>query len=634
MTDAGVHLDKAIQLHKAGDIEGAIKGYREVLEEVPQHAGALNLLGLASFQKGSAEQALPLLRQALTLRPDVPGGDYNLALVLCALKRYAESIPHFERALATSIYDVEAHLNLASAHLALENDVLAAKHFEKAVALRPDCIPAHVSLGKLLLSSKDFTRAASHFKSVLALDPRLLESHLGLVQALRGQKRVEESVAAAAEAVALAPDVAEARWWYGVVLHDARRFNEAIEQHQNTTVLAPDHANTYYSLGHCYYALNQYDLAEIHFQKAIALNVSSEDAIRAEHMIALAMHARGRYAETDQILDRHIAKYRDEPAGLEARKSKGMIYLNLGKLAEGWPLYRYRLGADERNARETRSPRWKGDTINGALWVWGEQGLGDQILHASMIDDLRDRTSSIVLEVEARLVSLFARSFSGVQVVPFNTDLSGQNIQEQTSIADLGYYFRPDWVSFPKREKGYLVADPARTAELRSRLASDGKKVIGVSWRSVSARLGQNKSAQLDDFSKLFELTDIRFVDLQYGDTGEERLTLEQATGISVTRVEDIDNTQDIDGLAALMCACDAVTTVSNTTAHLAGALGRPTWVFVPHGFAQMWYWFAEKSQSPWYPRVEVRRQGKNQSWKNLISPAAEEIARLFATVR
>jgi tetratricopeptide (TPR) repeat protein len=632
--DAGVHLEKAIQLHKAGDLDGAIQGYRTVLKEVPQHAGALNLLGLAFFQNGNAEQALPLLQQALTLRPDLPGGDYNLALALCALNRYAESVPHFERTLAINSRDVDAHLNLANALLALDKDVPAATHFEKAIALRPDCIPAHVNLGKLLLAKKNFTRAISHFNSTLALNPNLLEAHLGLVEALRGQKLVEESVAAAARAVGIAPNNAEARWRYGVVLHDARRFKESIEQHQNAIVLAPEHAKAHYSLGHSYYALNEYDLAEVYFRRAIALNVSPMDAIFAENMIALILHARGRYAETAQILDKHIAKYGDSPGGLEARKSKGMCYLNLGKFTEGWPLYRYRLGASAPDARETRSPRWNGEVIDGPLWVWGEQGLGDQILHASMIDDLRGRASSVVLEVEARLVSLFARSFPGIQVVPLGSDLSAQKFQAQTSIADLGCYFRPDWASFPKREKGYLVTDPERTAELRSRIASDGKKVIGVSWRSVSPRFGQNKSAQLDDFIRVFEMPGVCCVDLQYGDTGKERLALEQGAGISVTRVEDIDNTQDIDGLAALMCACDAVATVSNTTAHLAGALGRPTWVFVPYGFAQMWYWFEGKSQSPWYPRVEVRRQSEGQSWKDLISPAAEEIATLFATVK
>src|SRR5439155_22539527 len=147
-----------------------------------------------------------------------------------------------------------------------------------------------------------------------------------------------------------------------------------------------------------------------------------------------------------------------------------------------------------------RKPRWQGEVIGGALWVWGEQGLGDQILHASMVDELRQRAASVILEIEPRLVDLFARSFPGIHVVGFNSDPPQERIQAQIPIASLGRYLRPDWESFPKRERGYLVADAARTAELRSRLAGGGEKIVGLSWRSINPQAGQNKSAQLIDF--------------------------------------------------------------------------------------------------------------------------------------
>ena len=121
-------------------------------------------------------------------------------------------------------------------------------------------------------------------------------------------------------------------------------------------------------------------------------------------------------------------------------------------------------------------------------------------------------------------------------------------------------------------------------------------------------------------------LPGVRFVDLQYGETAEERDAIKRETGIEIVRLKDIDNTNDIDGLAALVSACDVVVTVSNTTAHLAGALGVPTWVFVPYGFAHLWYWFAGKEQSPWYPRVTVKCQGEKQSWEELISASASDI--------
>jgi ADP-heptose:LPS heptosyltransferase len=105
-----------------------------------------------------------------------------------------------------------------------------------------------------------------------------------------------------------------------------------------------------------------------------------------------------------------------------------------------------------------------------------------------------------------------------------------------------------------------------------------------------------------------------------------EREQVSRELGCQVERLPDIDNTQDIDGLAALIAACDVVVTVSNTTAHLAAALGRPTWVLVPADHARAWYWFRECSDSPWYPFVQVWRQKLGQSWVELIPAIAREV--------
>src|SRR5262249_60829923 len=120
-----------------------------------------------------------------------------------------------------------------------------------------------------------------------------------------------------------------------------------------------------------------------------------------------------------------------------------------------------------------------------------------------------------------------------------------------------------------------------------------------LSWVSKAPVGGASKSARLTDFEALLRLPDCRFVDLQYGDTSEERAALARDLGIVVERLGDIDNTNDLDGLAALMTACDAVVTVSNTTAHLAGALGRPTFARVPHAAARICQWLYNRSHVP-----------------------------------
>jgi ADP-heptose:LPS heptosyltransferase len=128
------------------------------------------------------------------------------------------------------------------------------------------------------------------------------------------------------------------------------------------------------------------------------------------------------------------------------------------------------------------------------------------------------------------------------------------------------------------------------------------------------------------DFASVLRGPNCHFIDLQCGDTRAECAAVAREMGVHVEQHGDVDNGRDIDGLAALMTACDIVVTVSNTTAHLAGALGRPTWVFVPHGPARPWYWFEDGDDSPWYPHLRIRRQASEQSWTDLIASNADEI--------
>jgi ADP-heptose:LPS heptosyltransferase len=194
-------------------------------------------------------------------------------------------------------------------------------------------------------------------------------------------------------------------------------------------------------------------------------------------------------------------------------------------------------------------------------------------------------------------------------------------------IARLGSYLRRDAEAFPQRPQGFLTPDAARAAELRAGLKDDGRTMVGLSWKSQNPKFEKAQSARLTDFASLLQRPGCRFVDLQYGDTSADREAVERELGVTVEHLDDIDNTRDIDGLAALMAACDAVVTVSNTTAHLAGALGRPTLVFVPYGHARLWYWFKDRGDSPWYPRLRVARQHSGQSWSDLIAASADEVA-------
>ena len=356
--------------------------------------------------------------------------------------------------------------------------------------------------------------------------------------------------------------------------------------------------------------------------RALALMPDDTEALTVQSDVLID---RERFDEALAALDRIIAM---DPGRASANWNKSLVCLGLGRFEEGWPLYEYRwAGAPGLVPRDYPLPRWRGERVDGALLVWGEQGLGDEILHASMIPDLMQRVGSLTLEVEPRLVALFARSFPEVTVVPMDSAELCRPRCGAYADRQPRRLLPPELGGVSERDRGYLVADEERTRALRQRL-DDGRTVIGLGWVSKAPIGGTQKSARLADFEPLLRLPNCRFVDLQYGDTREEREAVERELGVRVERLADIDNTNDLDGLAALMCACDAVVTVSSTTAHLAGALGRPTWVMVPHGHARIWYWFRDRDQSPWYPRVRVLRQQAGQGWSSLVEATAAEIGR------
>ena len=278
----------------------------------------------------------------------------------------------------------------------------------------------------------------------------------------------------------------------------------------------------------------------------------------------------------------------------------------------GWNEYAYRVPSQilGKARLETMSlpniPLWNGKCIAGTLFVSAEQGLGDQIMFASMLLDLKLKCDVVLLQSDSRLHTLYERSFStsfkhlGLTATPKDS-----SIVSQISIADLGKFFRASKESFVSSADGYLKACPDQTLKLRKNLCLSGKKhIIGISWKSIPLRYhNQRRNLSLRDFAEGLSSDEILLVPLQYGNISDEiyDLSIDYPDLIYKESLVCIDS--DIDGLAALICACDCVVSVSNTTVALAGALGVPTNVLLPK--APGWIWGkSDDIHSIWWSNV------------------------------
>jgi hypothetical protein len=149
------------------------------------------------------------------------------------------------------------------------------------------------------------------------------------------------------------------------------------------------------------------------------------------------------------------------------------------------------------------------------------------------------------------------------------------------------------------------------------------RPALGISWRSSNRESAARRSIDLVGLCETVvrAMPEVCFVNLQYGDTDDEVRAVQRQSGIDIWRAPQIDLTRDLDDVAALICACDAVLTIGNATAHLCGALGQRAAVLLP--FAPSWRWMAEGRRTPWYASLELfRKDTPATAWEEVIASA------------
>ena len=606
------------------NFERAIDCFGQAIAINPSRFRCTTNLGVVLQALKRHADAAKSYEAAIALKPQHAGAHLNLSSALHSSARFEEALRHSERAVALNPGFIEAHLNRGSALQALGRNEEAARSFLRAIELKPDHAGAHFNCGTNFETLNRKADAVRAYRQAVTLHPDFLQAWQRLGPLLYELGDHENARNANEHTVRLAPRSPQALVNLGAALQALNRPDEAIEKYRAAISLKPDHAAAHANLGGALRLLGRYEETIESCQRALALDPKIG---AAEMNLANALRALDRDEEALQHYDVAISL---SPRSADARYNKGLCCLHLGKLGEGFDLReaRWEKVAKERYPRYFGHPEWNGEALkDGMLLVWGDEGLGDQILCAAMLRDLASRVRTPIVEIERRLVPLLSRSFPALKIRAIDSDEHGGRIVAHVALTSLGRFLRRELDAIPNCAHGYLKADPALTTRLRTRLRRTGKTVVGLSWISRNPVHGAAKSARLADFESVLRLPRCSFVDLQYGDTTIERDAVARELGVTVERLTDIDNTNDIDGLAALISACDVVVTVSNTTAHLAGALGRDTWVFVPQGHARLWYWFKNRDRSPWYPRTHVRHQTLGQSWAQVIAASVPDLA-------
>ena len=271
-------------------------------------------------------------------------------------------------------------------------------------------------------------------------------------------------------------------------------------------------------------------------------------------------------------------------------------------------------------------PVWDGSP-GKRVAIYGEQGMGDEIMFASMIPDVL-KTNEVVLECHTRLKTLFEKSFPGVPCYGERESdmpewVANEHFDARISIGSLGKFYRRSAEKFTGAP--YLKADP---------LPSGEKMRVGISWSGGGAKLGrvQKRSVPLAWWKSILDVSDVEFVSLQYTDCAEE-LDVMDALGYNIKRMDEYVKAEDYYETARLVQSCDLVISVCTSVIHLAGALGVPCWVMTPKHPA---WRYQNEGRMPWYRSVRLYRQPENKkdAWMPVVQRIGLDLDELVSAKR
>jgi Flp pilus assembly protein TadD len=519
---------------------------------------------------------------------------------------------------------------------ALEGDgpATALIQAERAIEQYPDDAGLNELCGRAHLAAGDAEGALDFFELAQHYAPESETALAGRVHALERLGRAAELPQVFRGCLAAAPTHRGAL--FGLALDAERngRFGEAIELLERALAASPDDAGVLNLLG----LLRARELADFVGGEALlrrALALSPSDSNAAANL-GWVLAESGRQEEGLAVLDRLVDAQSEDP---EMRLMRALVELKRGNFSAGWRDYGARFASRASVPRPFQYPDWGASSpARKRVLVFGEQGLGDQIMFASCLPDLFREAASSVIDCDPRLAPLFARSFPSASVhgtrqddpAPPWLDALGA-VDMQIPIGDLPRRYRQRLSDFP-RHGGYLRPDPVKVGRYAQRLDALGPGVaIGLSWRggtqsSRAALRSVGLAGMAPLIARIADERPAKWVSLQYTPCSEELAAFRDRTGVTIHHWQEAID--DYDDTAALVTALDVVVTVCTAVVHLAGALGRPAVVMVP--IAAEWRYGASVETMPWYPSVRLLRQSVAGDWRGVLDAIPGAVRRLL----
>lgn len=566
---------RLFQQISAGDWQGVFSHVRSELGRLLGSATALNQLGITLLKSGSAERAERAFLRAINCEPENAEFYCNRGVAFDAQGCFEEAIACYQKALELKSDYIPALLNMGNTCLSCNRLDEARVCYVSVTRLNPDFVGAHVSLGEMWKKSGNFVAARAEFECAASLDPSCPDAFQGIAEVCQAEER----------------------------------FEDAIHAYNRSLNLRPGRTETLNLMGTAYQSIERLDKAEECYRRALDL---APETVTVVNNLAVVLCSQGRLEESVAVYRRLLEI---DPGYADGHWNLAVALLAMGAYSEGWREFEWRfIKVNPVPSRFFLQPRWDGSDLTGrTILLHAEQGFGDTIQFSRYVSLVAGRGGSVVVECQTPVLKRLLLSLNGVAEVI----VAGETLPYfdcHLPLMSLPLVFNTTIETIPSNIP-YLAATSTDIEDWHKRLRPAASFRVGLVWFAKQSQvLNRKRSCRLELFAPLWDVPGVEFFSLQIG-LGSEQL----AESGAYSAIKDFTGCiTDFADTAAFIANLDLVITIDTAVAHLAGALGAPTWVILP--YVAEWRWFCGREDSPWYPTIRLFRQPLQGDWSSLVN--------------
>jgi tetratricopeptide (TPR) repeat protein len=609
-------LDQVRNRLQAGQLTEAQSLCRQILEQAPKHAEATHILGFLAHLSGDPQTALGLIERAAELEPGNPVYQHNLGDLHSAMGHMDQAEACLRKALELKPEFASAAIKLGIVMEQRNQLHEAIQLYRRAIELEPHVATGYCNLGDALQKQRKLDEALEQYNIAIKLAPNMAEAYCNRAVVYDALMRLEDAINDATRAVQIKPDLVQAWSVLGLLLRAQGRLDQAMQCFEQIVLIQPNNAQAYVELGNTRHAQGQFEAACELWRHAIQIDPR---LVHAYANLGLTLLHLGEVEQSEAVFDAGMTV---DPRNVQLRANRAFLLASKGDLAQGLKEYdlRWQTDAFRNVGRKFSSPRWEGEDISGKrLVVWHEQGAGDTIQFIRYVKLLkRDRgAAEIIVEAPPPLHRLLS-SMPEIARLITREDPEPQ-ADFHCPVLRLPGLFHTTLENIPAHVP-YLSA----SQELIQRWAQRTKKYpgfrVGIAWEgSRTNTLNRLRSASLEDFRRLSEIPDVQLFSLQW-----------DRQDLIDFNVRDLANDfTDFADTAAAIANLDLVISIDSAIAHLAGAMGRPTWTVLSAAPDQRW--LLKREDCPWYPTMRLFRQSRLRQWEPVFQRVESELRSLRA---